>query len=156
MAIIQSAFGGDLRYALNLRNASDNNRAGELQFSNSTNANTVAGGASGLGILSVLQGQVANFERFDVFDPNAATHQKRGAFYGQDSWRVTPKLTVNYGVRWDIIFPETVTSAGQGGFTDLTGGVIRVAGSWWCGHERQRARRPSEPGRSLRFRVPSA
>ncbi len=121
-------FGGDLRYAFNLRNASDNNRAGELFFSNSTNANTVAGGTAGLGLLSVLQGQVANFQRFDIFDPNAATHQKRGAFYGQDSWRVTPKLTINYGVRWDVIFPETVTSAGQGGYTDLTNGVIRVAG----------------------------
>ncbi len=121
-------FGGDLRYAFNLRNASDNNRAGELQFSNSTPVVNEAGGTTKLGLASVLTGQVANFLRFDVFDPNAATHQKRGAFYGQDSWRVTPKLTVNYGVRWDIIFPETVTSAGQGGFTDLTNGVIRVAG----------------------------
>jgi hypothetical protein len=49
-------------------------------------------------------------------------------FYAQDSWRVTPKLTVNYGVRWDIIFPETVNSPGNGGFTDLTNGTIRVAG----------------------------
>ena len=26
-----------------------------------------------------------------------------GGFYGQDSWRVRPNLTLNYGLRWDII-----------------------------------------------------
>lgn len=125
-------FGADLRYALNLRNASDNNRAGELTFSNSTNnsANTSNGygGTAGIGLLSVLEGQIADFQRFDVYNSSAANRQKRGGFYAQDSWRVTPKLTLNYGVRWDIIFPETVNSPGNGGFTDLTAGVIRVAG----------------------------
>jgi hypothetical protein len=113
-------FGGDIRYALNLRDASDDNRAGQLTFSNTTGA--------GSGIAAVLEGQIAQFQRFDVYNSNAATHQKRGAFYGQDSWRVSPKLTLNYGVRWDIIFPETVNSSGNGGFTDLQNGTIRVAG----------------------------
>lgn len=31
-------------------------------------------------------------------------------------------------MRWDIIFPETVNSPGNGGFTDLNAGVIRIAG----------------------------
>ncbi len=121
-------FGADLRYAINLRDASDANRAGELTFSPTTNANTASGGPNGSGIASILLGQVAQFQRFDVYNPNAATHQKRGAFYAQDSWRVTPKLTLNYGARWDIIFPETVNSPGNGGFTDLATGQIRVAG----------------------------
>jgi hypothetical protein len=113
-------FGGDLRYAFNLRNASDSNRSGLLTFSNSTGA--------GSGLAAVLEGQVAQFQRFDVYSQTAANQQKRGAFYAQDSWRVTPKLTLNYGVRWDIIFPETVNSPGNGGFTDLSAGTIRVAG----------------------------
>jgi hypothetical protein len=113
-------FGGDIRYAINLRDASDNNRAGELTFNDSTAAKS--------GIAAVLEGQIAQFQRFDVYNSNASTHQKRGAFYGQDSWRVSPKLTLNYGVRWDIIFPETVNSSGNGGFTDLQDGTIRVAG----------------------------
>ena len=125
-------FGADLRYALNLRNASDYNRAGQLTFSNSTNsaANTTNGygGTSGIGLLSVLEGQIAQFQRFDVYNSNAANRQKRGGFFAQDSWHVTPKLTLNYGVRWDIIFPETVNTAGSGGFTDLNAGVIRVTG----------------------------
>jgi hypothetical protein len=117
-------FGADLRYAFNLRNASDSNRSGLLTFSNSTNA---SGTNPGSGLESVLLGQIAQFQRFDVYKI-AGNRQKRGGFYAQDSWRVTPKLTVNYGVRWDIIFPETVNSTGNGGFTDLTNGVIRVAG----------------------------
>jgi Carboxypeptidase regulatory-like domain/TonB dependent receptor len=28
---------------------------------------------------------------------------KYAGFFGQDSWRVTPKLTLNYGLRWDLI-----------------------------------------------------
>jgi hypothetical protein len=28
-----------------------------------------------------------------------------GAAYAQDSWRVTPRVTFNYGVRWDVIMP---------------------------------------------------
>ncbi len=113
-------FGTDLRYAFNLRNASDSNRAGLLNFSSSTGA--------GSGIGAILEGQVAQFQRFDVYNQNAGNRQKRGAFYAQDSWRVTPKLTLNYGVRWDIIFPETVNAPGNGGFTDLNSGTIRVAG----------------------------
>jgi hypothetical protein len=113
-------FGADLRYAFNLRDASDSNRSGLLTFSNSTGA--------GSGIAAVLEGQIAQFQRFDVYSQTSANRQKRGGFYAQDSWRVTPKLTLNYGVRWDIIFPETVNSPGNGGFTDLTNGTIRVAG----------------------------
>jgi hypothetical protein len=30
---------------------------------------------------------------------------KYAGFFGQDSWRVTPKLTLNYGLRWDIMRP---------------------------------------------------
>lgn len=112
--------GADLRYAFNLRDASDSNRSGLLTFSNSTGA--------GSGIAAVLEGQVAQFQRFDVYSQTAGNRQKRGGLYAQDSWRVTPKLVVNYGVRWDIIFPETVNSPGNGGFTDLTNGTIRVAG----------------------------
>ena len=91
-----------------------------MTFSNSTGA--------GSGIGAILQGQIAQFQRFDVYSQTAANRQKRGGFYAQDSWRVTPKLTLNYGVRWDIIFPETVNSPGNGGFTNLAAGVIQVAG----------------------------
>ena len=55
-------FGADLRYAFNLRNASDSNRSGLLTFGNNTGA--------GPGIASVLEGQIAQFQRFDVYSPD--------------------------------------------------------------------------------------
>lgn len=118
-------FGGDIRYAKNIRNASDNNRSGQFYFNSNT---TTGAGSTGSDLASLLTGYAAQFQRFNVFINDQYNYQKRGAFYGQDTWRVTPKLTLNYGVRWDVIFPETVNGAGHGGFASLESGGIRVAG----------------------------
>jgi len=118
-------FGGDLRYGKNIRNASDNNRTGLFTFASATTAGT---GSTGNDLASFLIGQAARFQRFNVYINDQYDYQKRLAFYGQDSWRMTDKLQVNYGVRWDVIFPETVNGAGHGGFASLESGGIRVAG----------------------------
>ena len=117
--------GGDIRYAKNVRNASDFNRAGRFVFAGSSTAGT---GSTGLDLASLLVGYAAQFQRFDVYINDQYSYQKRGAFYAQDSWRTTSRLTLNYGVRWDVIFPETVNGAGHGGFASLATGGIRVAG----------------------------
>jgi hypothetical protein len=41
------------------------------------------------------------------------------SFFGQDTWRVTPRLTLTYGLRWDIDFTPTTESGAQ--FAALTG-----------------------------------
>lgn len=119
-------FGADLRYAKNVRDASDYNRSGQFIFDNST---TGINGSTGSDVASFLVGAAAQFQRFDVFINDQYSYQKRFALYAQDSWRATPKLTVNYGVRWDMIFPETVNGLGHGGFASLEAGGIRVAGA---------------------------
>jgi hypothetical protein len=119
-------FGADLRYAKNVRNASDNNRAGLFTFADATTSSST--GAGGSDLAAFLIGDAAQFQRFDVYIDDQYSYQKRGAIYVQDTWRVTPKLTMNYGVRWDIIFPETVNGAGHGGFASIASGGIRVAG----------------------------
>ena len=76
---------------------------------------------------SFLLGDVQEMNRFVSVSTNAAERQKRWFFYGQDTWRVTNKLTLNYGLRWEIYFPETVNAKGNGGFANPTEGIIRIA-----------------------------
>lgn len=121
----QIKFGADIRYAENLRVPSDANRTGILNFN--SGASSLAG-QGGLDMATFLLGDVTSFNRFVSTSLNAAERQKRWFFYGQDTWRVTPKLSFNYGLRWEIYFPETVNGKGNGGFANIDEGIIRVAG----------------------------
>ncbi|HST09025.1 MAG TPA: TonB-dependent receptor, partial [Terriglobales bacterium] len=136
----QIKFGADIRYAMNLRVPSDNNRPGEYNFSPQGTSKPDATGITpvgGLDIATFLLGDVTSFARY-VTNPglpsagSAAERQRRWFFYGQDTWRATSKLTVNYGLRWEIYFPETVNAKGNGGFANIVdnggAGGIRVAG----------------------------
>ena len=119
-------FGADIRYALNLRVPSDANRTGQLHFDAGDTSNA---GSGGISLATFLLGNVTQFERFVSTSTTAAERQKRWFFYGQDTWRLTPKFTLTYGLRWEIYFPESVNGKNNGGFANLTDGVIRVAGN---------------------------
>jgi hypothetical protein len=138
-------FGGDFRYATNLRVPSDQNRAGELTFSNNSTSNSFcgtlpagspptsdcpfgAGNSGGLYLATFLYGDVTHFDRYVSSSLNASEHQYRFFVYGQDTWRITPKLTLNYGLRWELYTPEAVNAKGNGGFANIINGFIRVAG----------------------------
>ena len=124
-------FGADIRYAKNLRVPSDSHRAGELTF-NTQNTGTVSnvgqGAQDGLAYATFLLGNVTGFSRYVSTSTNAAEHQRRWYFYGQDSWRATSKLTINYGLRWELVFPEQVNAAGNGAQLDLRTGLMNVFG----------------------------
>ncbi len=122
----QIKFGADIRYALNLRVPSDASRTGLLHINAGDTANA---GVGGLSFATFLLGDVTSFERFVSSSLNAAERQKRWFFYGQDSWRVSPKFTMTYGLRWEIYFPESVNGKNNGGFANIDQGVIRVAGN---------------------------
>jgi len=121
----QFKFGADIRYATNLRVPSDQNRTGEFHF---TRLGTSDGGNGGLDLATFLLGDVSNFDRYVSTSIDAAERQKRFFFYAQDTFRVTSKLTVNYGLRWEDYSPESVNAKGNGGFANLQQGIIRVAG----------------------------
>ncbi|HKP12745.1 MAG TPA: TonB-dependent receptor [Blastocatellia bacterium] len=118
-------FGVDVRRAYNLRVPSDQHRAGELSF-NEGNTRGPSGG--GLGLATFLLGDVTNFQRFISPNTDARERQWRHFYYAQDTWRASRKLTLNYGLRLDVINPQTVNEPGNGGFLDIQTGEIKVAG----------------------------
>src|SRR6185312_7002584 len=117
--------GADLRYARNLRVPSDNDRTGILYFSNQPTSN---GSTGGLGFATFALGKVTGFKRYVSTSTNAKEFQKRDFFYAQDTWRVTQKLTVNYGLRYEFYFPETINAKGNGALLDPVTGYLNVAG----------------------------
>jgi outer membrane receptor protein involved in Fe transport len=125
-------FGADLRYARNLRVPSDVNRAGEFNFGvGPTSSSATQDG--GLGLATFVLGDVTQYNRYASTSTNAKEFQKRAFFYGQDTWRATPNLTVNLGARYELYFPEAVNAKGNGALmnmnspTDSTG-YLQVAG----------------------------
>jgi hypothetical protein len=128
--------GADIRYALNLRVPSDSHRAGELTFDTQNTgliSSAGAGAQDGLAFATFLLGDVTHFARYVSSSTNAAERQRRWFFYGQDSWRVSPKLTINIGLRWELVFPERVNTAGNGAALDLRTGLINVFGTGLVG-----------------------
>ena len=122
--------GAEVRRLHQLRVPSDTNRAGELAFVQGRTALGAGGGANvaGLGLASFLFGDVSTMTRYFSTSTDAAETQWRNFYYVQDDWRVTDKLTLNFGGRWEIYVPETVNGKGQGGFYDTETDMIRVAG----------------------------
>jgi hypothetical protein len=124
-------FGADLRFAHNLRFPSDANRTGELSFSHKETSlfDPVSGSnTGGLDLASFLLGDVSHFERFASVSQTAAESQKRFFLYAQDQFRMSSKLTVTYGIRWEDYLPESVNAKGNGGFANIDQGLIRVGG----------------------------
>jgi hypothetical protein len=124
-------FGADIRYALNLRVPSDSHRAGELHFSPDYTGFVPTGSSSpqqGLGYATFLLGEVTGFGRYVSTSTDARERQRRWFFYAQDQWRITPKLQINYGMRYELVFPETVNKPGNGAQLDLSTGQIAVFG----------------------------
>jgi hypothetical protein len=66
---------------------------------------TITGGATGLGMADFLIGAVGQYRQAN---PNPLNiKQNFFGFYGQDTWKVTPRLTLTYGLRWEPFLPMT-------------------------------------------------
>ena len=118
-------FGVDFRHAYNLRVPSDAHRSGELTFASDR---TSLNGAGGLGLATFLLGDVTRLRRYVSANTDARELQWRHFYYAQDTWRVNSKMTLNYGLRLDIINPQTINEPGNAGFLDLGTGEIAVVG----------------------------
>jgi hypothetical protein len=77
-------------------------------FPNSSSAQRTEAG----NLYALLTGRVSSIARsatlnedtrgFDFIPFTERNHQNEYAIYGQDSWKVRPNLTLNYGLRWEI------------------------------------------------------
>jgi hypothetical protein len=124
-------FGVDLRRAFNLRVPSDSHRSGELSFSRNRTSQVVGGNPvqnTGSGLATFLVGDVTGFTRYVSTSTDARESQWRHFYYGQDTWKATPKLTLALGLRADVFNPQKLNAPGNGGFPNLETGQIDVAG----------------------------
>ena len=119
-------FGGTFEPAWNQRLPSDQHRAGVYTFNDSVTS--LNGGGGGLGLASFMLGAPSQFQRFGQVSTTQEDRQNRMFYFIQDSWRVTPKLTLIYGVRWDTWFPDYSLHAGQGGRYDVATNIVYIPG----------------------------
>jgi len=82
-----------------------NSPRGNLGFSPTLTDNPAAPGSGGSGFASFMAGltdggQINNLHNVDYF-------RNTYAFYGQDDWKFSPRLTLNLGVRYELFMPVT-------------------------------------------------
>lgn len=67
--------------------------------------------------------------------PDGNPYANHWAFYGQDDWRLNPRLTINYGVRYDLRPPMNDRSNQLGNFDrNFPGGRVVVANAEQLAH----------------------
>ncbi len=121
--------GADIRRRRNKRLPSDQHRSGVYGFNPDITALNVAGTPSGgLGLASFLVGEPSSFSRFAQIDTTEQDVQWSMYYYAEDTWRITPKLTLNYGLRWDTWFADESLNKGQGGRYDATTNTVFIPG----------------------------
>jgi len=86
-------FGGQFLYQA-IKLLPDFTANGQFQF---------VGSATGLDFADFLLGLPTQYNQ--GFSPSFHVRTRYAGAYAQDSWRITPNLTFNYGVRWDVVMP---------------------------------------------------
>ena len=68
---------------------------------------TINGSVTGSGLSDFLLGRLTQLQQSA---PNTLfMKQTYFALYGQDTWRVSPRITLNYGLRWEPFIPQQLT-----------------------------------------------
>jgi outer membrane receptor protein involved in Fe transport len=90
-------FGGDYRYmTAYFSNVFASSRAGSYTFNNSVTSSLI-----GNAYASFLLGVPDSTGLATVKNPDTFSYGSSYAFYAQDDWKPTSRLTVNYGLRWE-------------------------------------------------------
>ncbi len=116
-------FGGDYRWVVNYRSSSDSSQRGAFGFNSQV---ATPFGTTTDAFESFLLGYPSSFQRFQFLGIPKEYEQDVFAF-AQDRWRVTPKLTLSLGLRWELYTPP-YAHRGDGANFNLQTGQLMVAG----------------------------
>ena len=64
----------------------------------------------------------------DVSVVSGSWRETQTFFFGQDSWKITPKFTLDTGLRWEIYFPATPSHSGRYSNYDPFRNILVIAG----------------------------
>jgi hypothetical protein len=107
-------FGGDFRYLSSLNTQVFNDyRMGQYQFNGSVMSGLLGPGAA-VPLASFLLGYPDLTTIATVINPNTDSRAGAYAIYGQDDFKLSQSLTINYGLRWEY----------HPGFHDLNGDMV--------------------------------
>jgi hypothetical protein len=107
-------FGGDFRYLSSLNTQVFNDyRMGQYQFNGSVMSSLLGGGAA-VPLASMLLGYPDLTTIATVLNPNTDSRAGAYALYGQDDFKISQSLTINYGLRWEY----------HPGFHDINGDSV--------------------------------
>ena len=99
-------FGGDFRWIQSNQYDTANLYGGKYSFSTQmTNTTGTSAGAGGNALATLILGDIFTFTTAPVSVP-AYYRWRYDAVYFQDDWRILPKLTLNYGVRYEVEVPR--------------------------------------------------
>jgi outer membrane receptor protein involved in Fe transport len=116
-------FGGDYRWVVNYRAGSDFSRRGQFTF----NSNVATPfGVTTDAFESFLLGYPSQFQRFE-FLGNPKEYEQDVFAFAQDRWRITPKLTLSLGLRWEL-YTAPYANRGNGSNFNIQTGQLMVAG----------------------------
>jgi hypothetical protein len=129
-------FGGEYR-ALTNNNRNNNNQSGTVGFADETTG--LPGLVSGNPIASFELGIVDNANVSYNTVLNISPRSKQYSLHAGDTWKATRKLSINYGIRWDVNTP-TVDHFSDSSFLDPYApnpgaggrlGTLAFAGTKW-------------------------
>jgi hypothetical protein len=90
-------------------------------------SNGIYSNTSGFGAADFLLGDVEG-TIFDTGDLEVNNYMRGNSVYGQDTWRVTPNLTINYGLRYELYPPFWLNRENRtSNFSPANGGEIVTA-----------------------------
>jgi len=104
---------------------------GQFIFGTGTTALNTGSGSSGTTLANNMAGFLLDAPTEigrDVSLVSGSWRETEAFFYGQDTWHISSKLTVDAGLRWELYLPATASHPGRYSNYDPTRNLLVIAG----------------------------